>query len=138
VPIANTAPAFYLFNNGNTPDALDGNYKIITSSNPAIRGQFISLYANGLGPVANTPEDGAAGDNTTTTTTVPVVTIGGQAATVQYHGLAPGYAGVYQVNVQVPTNISAGNQPITIAIGGNTSPSQTTAATPQTIVLPVQ
>jgi len=66
--------------------------------------------------------DGAPGDNTTVTATVPVVTIGGQPATVQYHGLAPGYAGVYQVNVQVPTNISAGNQPITISIGGNTSP----------------
>jgi minor extracellular serine protease Vpr len=135
VPIAASAPAFFLFNNGNTPDALDANYHIITSSNPAIRGQSIMLYANALGPVANTPADGAPGDNTTVTATVPVVTIGGQPATVQYHGLAPGYAGVYQVNVQVPTNISAGNQPITISIGGNTSPSQTGG---QTIVLPVQ
>ncbi len=138
VPIADYAPAFYLYNNTNTPDALDGNYHIITAGNPAIRGQFISLYANGLGPVANTPADGAPGDNTTLTTTVPVVTIGGQAATVQYHGLAPGFAGVYQVNVQVPTNISAGNQPITISIGGKTSPAETSGANPQTIVLAVQ
>jgi minor extracellular serine protease Vpr len=138
VPIASSAPAFYLFNNGNTPDALDGNYHVITTSNPAVRGQFISLYANALGPVANTPGDGAPGDNTAITTTVPVVMIGGQPATVQYHGLAPGFAGVYQVNVQVPTNIPAGNQPITIAIGNNTSPTTTGGASPQTIVLPVQ
>jgi uncharacterized protein (TIGR03437 family) len=138
VPISDTAPAFFLYNNTNTPDALDGNYHIITSSNPAIRGQFISLYVNGLGPVAHQPADGAPGDNTAITTTVPVVTIGGQPATVQYHGLAPGFAGVYQVNVQVPTNISAGNQPITIAIGGQSSPAQTTGANPQTIVLAVQ
>jgi minor extracellular serine protease Vpr len=138
VPIASSAPAFFLYNNGNTPDALDGNYHVITSSNPAVRGQFVSLYVNALGPVANTPADGFPGDNTTLTTTTPVVMIGGQQATVQYHGLAPGYAGVYQVNVQVPTNISAGNQPITIAIGGNTSPSQTGGSTPQTIVLAVQ
>jgi minor extracellular serine protease Vpr len=135
VPIASSAPAFYMYNNGNTPDALDSNYHIITSSNPAVRGQFIMLYANALGPVANTPADGAPGDNTTITTSVPVVTIGGQPASVQYHGLAPGFAGVYQVNVQVPTNISAGNQAITIAIGGNTSPTTTGG---QTIVVPVQ
>ena len=138
VPIASSAPAFYLYNYGNTPDALDGNYQIITSSNPAIRGQFISLYANALGPVANTPADGAPGDNTTLTTTVPVVMIGGQQATVQYHGLAPGFAGVYQVNVQVPTNISPGDQPITIAIGDNVSPATTGGSSPQTIMLPVQ
>lgn len=138
VPIAATAPAFFLYNNGNTPDALDGNYHIITSSNPAIRGQPISLYVNALGPVNNTPADGAPGDNTATTTTVPVVTIGGQSALVQYHGLAPGFAGVYQVNVTVPANISAGDQPITISNGGNTSPSQTSGSNPQTIVLAVQ
>ncbi|HUI77922.1 MAG TPA: S8 family serine peptidase [Bryobacteraceae bacterium] len=138
VPIASSAPAFYLYNNTNTPDALDTNYHIVTSSNPAVRGQFIMLYANALGPVANTPADGAPGDNTTLTTTVPVVMIGGQPATVQYHGLAPGFAGVYQVNVQVPTNIAPGNQPITIAIGANTSPSQTGGANPQTIMIAVQ
>jgi hypothetical protein len=40
--------------------------------------------------------------------------------------------------VQVPTNIQPGNQPITIAIGGNTSPSQTGGANPQTITIAVQ
>jgi minor extracellular serine protease Vpr len=72
------------------------------------------------------------------TKTLPTVTIGGQPATVVFSGLAPGIVGEYQVNVQVPAGISAGNQPITISIGGTTSPSQTAGASPQTIIIPVK
>jgi uncharacterized protein (TIGR03437 family) len=67
-----------------------------------------------------------------------VVTIGGKPATVQFSGLTPPYVGLYQVNVQVPTGLTPGNQPITIANGGATSPSQTAGSSPQTIVLPVK
>ena len=127
--LADYTPAFFT-NSGNVADALDTNNHVITSSNPAVRGQFISLFANALGPVSNTPPDGAPAVGTSSTTlTQPVVMIGGQQATVQFSGLAPGFT-VYQVNVQVPPNLSAGNQPITIAIGGQTSPSG--------IVIPVQ
>jgi len=45
---------------------------------------------------------------------------------------------LYQVNVTVPASLSAGNQPITISIGGQTSPAQTAGSSPQTIVLPVK
>jgi uncharacterized protein (TIGR03437 family) len=47
-----------------------------------------------------------------------VVTIGGQTANVTYSGLAPGYVGLYQVNVTVPSNSPAGSQPVTLSIGG--------------------
>jgi uncharacterized protein (TIGR03437 family) len=117
-----------LFTNNGVANAANNN-GIITSSNPAVRGQFISLFANGLGPVSNTPADGAGAGSNSITTTTPTVTIGGQPATVQFHGLAPGFA-IYQVNVQVPSGISAGSQPITISIGGQTSPSG--------VVIPVQ
>jgi uncharacterized protein (TIGR03437 family) len=119
-------PAF--FTNNGVANAANNN-GIITSSNPAVRGQFISLFANGLGPVSNTPADGAGAGSNSITTTTPTVSIGGQPATVQFHGLAPGFA-IYQVNVQVPSGISTGSQPITISIGGQTSPSG--------VVIPVQ
>jgi uncharacterized protein (TIGR03437 family) len=72
------------------------------------------------------------------TTTTPVVNIGGQQAQVLFSGLSPGFVGLYQVNVVVPPGISAGNQPITISIGGQTSPSQTAGSSPQTIMIPVK
>ncbi|MBV8903195.1 MAG: hypothetical protein JOZ22_06115, partial [Acidobacteriia bacterium] len=126
--VSNYTPAFFT-NSGNVADALDTKYKVITTSNPAIRGNYIQLYANGLGPVTTTPADGFAPAGNTNTTQSCTVTIGGQPATVAFCGMPQGLA-VYQVNAQVPTNITAGSQSITITIGGKTSPTG--------IVIPVQ
>jgi minor extracellular serine protease Vpr len=139
IPLQSTAPGFFL--NGSVAIAQDQNYSLVSASNPAVPGQAIVLYCNGLGPVANQPASGApapGSPNFATTTTTPVVTIGGQAAQVLFSGLSPGFVGLYQVNVTVPPGLSAGNQPITIAIGGQTSPSQTAGSSAQTIVLPVK
>jgi uncharacterized protein (TIGR03437 family) len=51
--------------------------------------------------------------------------IGGQPATVGYSGLVPTLPGLYQINVVVPTNIPAGSQNITIAVGSATGPTLT-------------
>jgi uncharacterized protein (TIGR03437 family) len=120
--LSDYVPAFFT-NSGNVADALDTSYNVITSSNPAVRGQTIQLFANGLGPVNNPPADGAGSANNTSTTTQPCsVTIGGQQVTPSFCGLAPGFA-IYQVNVQAPASISAGSAAITISVGGQTSPS---------------
>jgi uncharacterized protein (TIGR03437 family) len=42
------------------------------------------------------------------TTALPRVTIGGRAATVVFSGLAPGLVGLWQLNVQVPTDAPSG------------------------------
>jgi minor extracellular serine protease Vpr len=123
VPVSNYAPAFFETSSGNAA-ALDSKYQVITPTHPAVRGQNISLYVNGLGPVNHQPGSGFAASTTSitqTTTQKPQVTIGGQSAQVSYSGLAPGFVGLYQVNATVPANISAGNQPLVISIGGATS-----------------
>lgn len=127
VPLANYAPA--MFPVGTNAAAV--NTAVITSANPAVRGSNIALYCNGLGPVSNQPASGnpASATNLSKTPTMPTVTIGGANAVVSFSGLAPGFPGLYQVNVQVPTSISAGSQPISISIGGATS---------TTLNLPVQ
>lgn len=62
------------------------------------------------------------------TITVPSVTIGGIPAPVSFSGLAPDFAGLYQVNALVPQNAATGNSvPVTIRIGGTTSNTVTLA-----------
>ena len=122
VPIAAAAPAFFT-NSGTVIDALDANFKLIGTGNPAKRGQTVLFYANGLGAVTNTPASGdPAAGNPLSKTPTPVVTIGGQQAVVSFSGLTPSLPGLYQLNVTVPSNITAGVQNVTMSIGGVTSP----------------
>ena len=90
---------------------------------PAPRGQTIPFYANGLGPLNNQPSSGdpAPTKPLATTTSPAVVTIGNTPAPVQFSGLAPGYAGLYQINVTIPQQLTPGTYPITVTIGTHTS-----------------
>jgi minor extracellular serine protease Vpr len=122
LPLADYAPAFFEVSPG-VVAALDKTNHVIGANNAARRGQAVQLFVNGLGPVTNQPASGdpAPSSPLATTPTKPVVTIGGQPADVSFSGLAPGFAGLYQVNVTVPNNLSAGNNSMSIAIGGRTS-----------------
>ncbi len=124
VPLSDYSPAFFETSPG-VVAALDSNFQVIGSSNPAKRGQVVQLYANGLGPVTNQPASGdpAPASPLAQTKSTPVVTIGGQPAAVSFSGLAPGFAALYQINVTVPQSLTPGNQPVTVAIGGQTSKS---------------
>jgi uncharacterized protein (TIGR03437 family) len=122
VPLNDFAPQFFT-NGNNIADAFDLSFKLISANNPAQRGQVIQLYANGLGPVNNQPSSGAPAVDASNTTKQPVtVNFGGQSATASFAGLAPGFAGLYQINVTVPSNAQTGGAvPVTITVGGVTS-----------------
>jgi minor extracellular serine protease Vpr len=119
--LSDYAPA--IFKVGDVAAALDQSNAVVTASNPVARGQVVQLFANGLGPVTNQPASGepAPASPLSRTTTLPVVTIGGQTASVQFSGLTPGYAGLYQINAIVPQGLAAGNQPVAVSIGGRSS-----------------
>jgi uncharacterized protein (TIGR03437 family) len=88
---------------------------------PVKRGQYIAIFGTGLGPVSNQPATGAAAlsNPLSSTLTMPTVTIGGAAAKVTYSGLAPGFAGLYQVNALVPDSAPSGNNvSLVLSIGG--------------------
>ncbi|MDQ6760216.1 MAG: hypothetical protein M3Z32_10180 [Acidobacteriota bacterium] len=122
IPLSDYAPALFEGTPG-TAAALDANGRVVTSSNPVRRGQPIQLFANGLGPVTNQPASGdPAPSSPFAEAKSPVsVNIGGQAAPVTFSGLAPGFAGLYQINAVVPAGVATGTQAVTVTVGGQSS-----------------
>ena len=103
------------------------DFQLLTESNPTRPGEFLLIFCTGLGPVQR---EVASGDVAPTveplarTVTLPMVNIAGIAADVAFSGLAPGFVGLYQVNVQVPGGVPSGpEQPVEIII--NSVPSNT-------------
>jgi uncharacterized protein (TIGR03437 family) len=61
--------------------------------------------------------------------------IGGAQVQVLFSGLAPGFPALYQINVTVPQSAQTGTVPISIQIGGATSPASTAYGA---VTIPVQ
>jgi adhesin/invasin len=102
-----------------------GNAALADAQNPAQAGQALVIYCAGLGAVTPTVPAGEgsppAGPVSNTVATVSVM-IGGQPAHVLFSGLAPGFAGLYQVNAVVPSGVTAGDQvPVTLSVAGQNS-----------------
>src|SRR5262249_48389110 len=97
----------------------------VTAANPATAGEVVVLFATGLGTVSNNPGTGnAAGSNPASQMPVnPTVTIGGVQGSVQFAGLAPGFVGLYQINVQLPNNVASGSQDVVVQFNGQSSKS---------------
>ena len=127
VQVAQAQPAVYtqdqkgILGNGAGVIVNGSTNALITLANPAKAGDVVVMYCNGLGAVT-------AGASVSPTVNPLKVTMGGIDATVQYAGLAPGYADLYQVNVVVPAGVQPGSAvPVVLNIAGQTSPAVTMA-----------
>jgi uncharacterized protein (TIGR03437 family) len=133
-----TAPEFFFFVNnadGRNPiaavDAMTGAYVgkpglIAEASFAAARiGQVISLYANYFG-VTNTGLQAGVVPQGLNSVEQPVqVEVGGHvipAANILYAGMAPSSPGQYQINLILDAATPRGDQPVTVSVGGVTSP----------------
>jgi uncharacterized protein (TIGR03437 family) len=106
---------------------------------PAAPGDVISIFVTGLGRATPNGNPGgqqlrssqaapADGSVVYQTVQLPQVTIGGVDASVLFSGIAPGYAGLYQVNVVVPAAAPAGDDvPIAIAMPDSATDTATIA-----------
>ena len=112
VPLATYSPGVFAIT--------DQNGAVVNQGNPAKRGQRILIYANGLGVVDQQQVSGEPASLTQLayTRVPPSVTIGGSTAQVEFSGLAPGWVGLYQMNVVVPPGAPTGAQQLKISIGG--------------------
>jgi len=99
-----------------------GTPSIITASNPTHKGETISLFLTGLGAVTPTITDGGLGPSGPLSQAVAYTNnymavyfndytnnVVGAQATINFAGLAPGLAGLYQMNVVVPSTVGPGN-----------------------------
>jgi adhesin/invasin len=98
----------------------NSNFSLISASNPVSAGEAIAVYATGLGAGSPSVATGAlAGANPlSATATTPTATIGGVSAQVAASLLAPGFAGLSQVNVIVPAGAPTGSQSLQLSVGG--------------------
>lgn len=90
-------------------------------SSPARPGEFVALYATGLG-LTDPPFPAGTLVNQIALTAFPVsVTLNGAALSagdILYAGAAPGYAGLYQINIRIPAGTPVGNLPVALSMGG--------------------
>ena len=97
----------------------DGNLN--AAQTPARPGQYVTAYLTGQGLVENPPAitgDVAPSSPPFPTPVAPVVVkIGSQIAFVQFAGLAPGFVGLMQINVQIP-DVPPGELSFDVSIGG--------------------
>jgi uncharacterized protein (TIGR03437 family) len=97
------------------------DFNAVTASSPAAGGEVLLLWATGLGAVSPGVATGEPPTSTSTTTTNPTVTVGGASSKVAFSGLS-GFAGLYQVNVEMPASLTAGTStPLVLSIGGQST-----------------
>jgi uncharacterized protein (TIGR03437 family) len=107
VRVITSAPGLFTKDQQAPPRAAVRNQDGVTendSSNPARRGDVISIYGTGPGAFSRQVDDGAVPGSSplATTRSTPQVFIGGSPAIVQFSGLNPDAPGLWQINAVVP------------------------------------
>jgi uncharacterized protein (TIGR03437 family) len=125
IDLAATAPALFVTSDGYAiAEDWNNSYAVITPEAPAHSGDVVIFYVEGLGPAgysvsgqipaAATPINNLNGLK---------VTIGGvvlSPSAILYAGVTPGYAGLYQINLVLPSNLP-GDPEVIITIGNQSS-----------------
>lgn len=140
VIVAAAAPALFAADASGKGQAAAQNSDFSPNGDPATRpqskrarkGDYVIFYGTGAGAqLVNagngqplTIKDGEAASNNplAATASLPTATIGGKTATVYFSGLAPGFVGLWQLNVQVPNDAPSGaSVEVVINFGGKTA-----------------
>jgi uncharacterized protein (TIGR03437 family) len=120
VTVASAAPSIFLVDtNGTGAVVKNSDFSLITAANKAKAGDVIVIYSTGLGQTTPAAQTGvllkppSSGFNNTGTVTV---TVGGQNAAVIYSIASPGFAGLYQTAVTIPSGVT-GSVPVVLSLG---------------------
>jgi uncharacterized protein (TIGR03437 family) len=124
VQVVEIQPAVYTVDGTSAVLVHNADYTLVSTSRPLVPGEYAFLYSTGLGPIANQPATGAGAPASppAAARSAVRVTVAGLPCEVQYAGLAPELAGVYQVNFRVPSGAPAGSQELIVSAGAAASP----------------
>ena len=101
------------------------DYSLVTPDKPANPGEVLMVYATGVGNLNHMPVTGAGSPASPLSQAVdlPTVTLGGAAGSASYAGLASGWVGLLQINIQLPSAYPAvSSLPLAISFAGAASP----------------
>jgi uncharacterized protein (TIGR03437 family) len=132
VSMASASPGLFTAGGTGTGQAVSVNAidnSVNSPTNAVARGQYLTLYATGQGPVSGAPPDGEPATGPVPTAFNPQVLLGGvyiPSSAIQYSGLAPYLVGVWQINIQIPTTAQTGNY-VPIQVLMNSVPSSNPA-----------
>ncbi|MGC9950096.1 MAG: glycoside hydrolase family 30 beta sandwich domain-containing protein [Bryobacteraceae bacterium] len=120
VTIAAAGPGVFTLYGSPQAAALNPDYSINSQDNPA--SSYIQLFGTGFGAVSPAVPTGAAAsaDPLSNVTATVTATVGGAAASVLFAGLAPGFAGLWQIDVALPAGTS-GEMPVIVNVPGAAS-----------------
>jgi len=139
VLVAGSAPGLFAVTQNGTGAAAAYNQDntLNSASNPAPRGSVITLYGTGQGQVSPSVPDGTPAPASPLAVTVAVPTsdaktcqntqpsmcvqIASSFGGVQFSGLIPGYIGLWQINVTIPSDAATGVVPVRVVINGTPS-----------------
>ena len=113
-------PALFTMSDQPTGPAIAVNQDgtLNSAANPAPKGSIVVLYATGAGQTVPPGSDGTAPGTVLPKPKLPVIaTVGSQDARVLYAGDAPGFVGLTQLNIGLPTSILGGTQSIGLQVG---------------------
>jgi hypothetical protein len=145
ITLAQNAPGVFTYLRTNTsrdPVIIHSDGQLVTPDKPARPEEILIAFATGIGDLTNAPATGAAAPSRplSMARTTPAVTLGGAPVEVLYAGLAPGFAGLVQLNLRLPSNFPLGQRlPLVIQYGAAVSAPvevavQTTGAAPSPAV----
>jgi len=130
LPLARVSPAVFTVPSGGNGQAaalisgvgvLAAPEGFVPGSRPARIGEALEIFVTGLGPVSNPPASGAPALASPLSATIEDVSvrIGVEPARVLFSGLAPGFVGLYQINVELVGDFPVGPAvPLTIFVAG--------------------
>ena len=126
IQVTRYAPGIFTMGEDGQPALFHKDGRLVTKDRPAKRDESLVMYATGLGVTkGGRVTSGNPSPSEPLAITDPVSVFFGNPSIneagiiVEWSGLAPGYIGLYQINLRVPgARIRGDNLPMTLRIGG--------------------
>jgi uncharacterized protein (TIGR03437 family) len=122
IDVTAAAPGILIYGS-NRAVAQNQDYSLNGPSNGAAPGSYVTVYLTGIGPLDTPVATGAPApfQPLARATSNARATLGSTEVPIVYLGLTPGYAGLAQLNLQIPANLAPGDYLLTLTIGSAVS-----------------